>query len=74
VSDPGGDRRLTVSTLCDLRKPCYPGGPQQELIVPFLRMRGQWLGRLGFCPGSRVRVLAEPGRLVLTLESEAGEA
>jgi hypothetical protein len=70
MSEPGGDRRLTVSRLYEQRKPFYPGGPKEEQIVPFLRMRGQWLGRLGFCPGSRVRVQAQRGRLVLTLDSE----
>ena len=38
--------------------------------VPYLRMRGEWLQQLGFARGQKVRIVAEPGRLVLTLDAE----
>jgi hypothetical protein len=35
--------------------------------LPYLRFSGRWLARLGFTPGRRADVAAEPGRIVLTL-------
>jgi hypothetical protein len=35
--------------------------------LPYLRFSGRWLARLGFTPGRRANVAAEPGRIVLTL-------
>ena len=67
-------RRLTVSRLEYPRPPRYAGGASGLRTVPYLRVRGLWLERLGFHPGSRVRVEAERGRLVLTAEAaEAGD-
>lgn len=60
------ERRLTISTLHELRAPRYPGGPVMARQVPFLRMRGLWLEAAGFRRGERVRVEVERGRLVLT--------
>ena len=42
--------------------------------VPFLRFSGRWLVRLGFTPGQRAAVAAEPSRIVLTLDDAAGGA
>jgi Toxin SymE, type I toxin-antitoxin system len=42
--------------------------------VPSLRFSGRWLARLGFTPGHRAAVAAEPGRIVLTLDDAAGGA
>jgi len=71
VAERRGSRRLTVSTLHYSRPPCYAGGSRGSRIVPYLRVRGLWLERLGFRPGSRVRVEAERGRLVLTVDQQA---
>ncbi|MCB1035181.1 MAG: SymE family type I addiction module toxin [Acidobacteria bacterium] len=40
--------------------------------VPFLRMKGDWLGVAGFPVGSKVRVQVEPGRLVIEPVSSEG--
>ncbi len=39
-------------------------------LRPMIRLRGRWLGRLGFKPGARIAVSEERGRLVLTIERE----
>lgn len=67
MPEPRRARRLTVSKLEYSQPPCYAGGPPGSRTVPYLRVRGLWLERLGFRPGSRVRVEAERGRLVLTV-------
>ena len=61
------ERRLTVSALeVDYRPRSYNRSWYMPPKVPYIRMRGKWLRRLGFRIGSRIRVQAEPGRLVLT--------
>jgi len=44
-----------------------PHGLSTDNVVPMFRMRGRWLARLGFKPGMRVYVAAEPGKLVMTV-------
>ena len=39
---------------------------QDEHDVPLLRLKGLWLRRAGFVPGSRVRVEVEDAKLILT--------
>ncbi len=39
--------------------------------VPAIRMRGEWLGQIGFREGTRVHVAVEPERLVLTIQPAA---
>jgi len=62
-------KRLTVSYRRD------PGTPhvapawrrrRPPQVMPLIRISGKWLDRLGFPIGSKLRVEAEPGRLVLT--------
>lgn len=58
-----GEHRFTVASF-------YPPGwhghaPWQA--VPFLPLAGPWLGEVGFEIGSEVQVLAERGRVVVTL-------
>ena len=67
------ERRLTVSTLREPRpqRSLYHSRP--ERVVPFLRLRGQWLEKLGFSCGEKVRVVASPGRLVITPAVAADE-
>lgn len=59
------DRHLTISTLREPRPSRYLQGSKPDRVVPFLRLRGQWLSDLGFECGDQVRVKAEPGRLVI---------
>jgi Toxin SymE, type I toxin-antitoxin system len=40
---------------------------RRERRVPAIRLSGVWLQQLGFARGKKVRIEAEPGRLVLTL-------
>lgn len=40
-------------------------------VVPYLRMRGRWLARLGFKPGMRVFVATAPGQLVMSVTDPA---
>ena len=60
------ERRLTVSTLREPRPSRYAWNHKPDRVVPFLRLRGQWLEELGFEPGEKVRVETAPGRLVIT--------
>jgi len=39
----------------------------REYTVPFIRLSGKWLDRIGFNEGARVRVLGEVGQLTLTI-------
>jgi len=63
--DPMTDRHLTISTLREPRPSRYDRVSKPDRVVPFLRLRGQWLEELGFSCGEKVRVTAEPGRLVI---------
>jgi len=40
-------------------------------VLPFIRLSGKWLGRLGFPIGTKIEVEASPGRLVLTALPDA---
>jgi len=70
------ERRLTVT---ELREPRYGkrlNEVRPDRVVPFVRLKGQWLEDLGFKAGNKVRVATEPGRLVITpaTSPEAGVA
>ncbi len=54
-----GEKLLTVAQLFDGRR-----------TLPMIRMRGEWLRRLGFLIGHRVVVRVERDRIVLTPASE----
>ena len=55
-------RAFTVATMYREKSRRRRGG----ILVPCLRMTGQWLEQYGFERGARVYVVAEPGRLVIT--------
>jgi len=40
--------------------------------VPMIRLRGKWLGRAGFQEGKRVQIDVANGRLILTIDRDAG--
>ena len=43
---------------------------QKEELLPMIRIRGQWLKKMGFGIGEFVIVKVEPKRLVLTVAEE----
>jgi hypothetical protein len=43
---------------------------QKDELLPMIRIRGQWLKKIGFGIGEFVIVKAEPKRLVLTVAEE----
>lgn len=59
----GGPRELSITTLWRASESARRGGEQ----VPYVRISGRWLEQFGFRRGSRIRVAAEEGRLVLTI-------
>lgn len=36
-------------------------------VIPYVRLRGRWLDKLGFDVGSRLKIDAEHGRITLTV-------
>ena len=44
---------------------------EYDKVVPYLRLRGQWLAQLGFKPKTRIYIAAEQGRLVITAADPA---
>jgi toxic protein SymE len=60
------ERRLTVSRLYRPKAGPSFWRPRGADVVPYVRLSGRWLEKLGFHPGERLRVEAAPGRLVLT--------
>jgi hypothetical protein len=54
-----GKKTVTVASYFDAR------GDHDQL--PMIRLRGQWLQRIGFRAGERLIVTEEDGRIVLTL-------
>ena len=67
-------KRLTMSYLLEDRGDgrASHSWRRADRVVPYLRMRGRWLDRLGFGIGTKLRVEAEPGRLVLTALDRSG--
>ena len=44
-------------------------------VIPYLRLRGKWLEKMGFPPERHVEVsLIEPGRLEIRLKAVDGQA
>jgi hypothetical protein len=43
------------------------GYRRRSKVVPYIRMSGVWLQRLGFRRGDRIEITAEHERLVLTV-------
>lgn len=63
----GKPRELSVSRLYRLNARSV----RRSKRVAYMRLSGEWLERLGFLPGSRVVVVAEKGKLTLTLSELA---
>lgn len=60
-----GERMLTVAAWMN-----WSMNNGRGAKLPMIRMRGEWLERLGFAIGARIVVSEERGRLVLTIEGE----
>jgi len=67
------ERLFTVSHRLQPDPRRYTFSSKTGPVVPYLRMSGRWLGGLGFAIGSKVRVSAQAGRLVLELAEPAAE-
>src|SRR5690242_9740809 len=65
----GRKRQLLVASICR----ADGAYRYREQVVPYIRMSGQWLERLGFRRGDRIEITEEPERLVLTVLHEEGE-
>lgn len=58
-----GEKLVTVASYFDARADDHDQ-------LPMIRLRGQWLQRIGFKAGERLVVTEEDGRIVLTLLRE----
>lgn len=56
-------RALTVSSV---HREWGQGHRRSHARVPALRLNGRWLEQLGFSTGTKVRVAAQEGALVIT--------
>jgi hypothetical protein len=61
----GKPREVSVTSLYRAAEPIGAKGGS----VPYLRLSGRWLERLGFASGCRVVVAEERGKLTLTIET-----
>ena len=59
----GGKRELVVAAMYRERS----GYRRRQKVVPYIRMSGAWLQRLGFRRGDRIEITGEHERLVLTV-------
>ncbi len=65
----GGRRELLVAAIIRLDGPYR----YRRQVVPYIRMSGRWLERLGFRSGDRIEITEEPERLVLTVRRDDRE-
>ncbi|SRR6266542_2417898 len=59
----GEKRELTVTSLFRV----HGTYRRYQQVVPYIRMSGAWLRRLGFRCGARIEITEERDRLVLTV-------
>lgn len=54
---------------CKVGAQLYPISEERGSVevIPYVRMRGRWLDKLGFDVGSRLKIDAEHGRITLTV-------
>ena len=64
----GGRGKPREVSVTSLYRAAEAVGAQGD-AVPYLRLSGRWLERLGFASGCRVVVAEEQGRLTLTVDS-----
>jgi hypothetical protein len=63
--DNGTARSIKIATLYRVS-----GRWRREVRVPYIRLSGRWLDALGFVAESRITVRGEPGRLIITVQSQ----
>ncbi|HEX7155321.1 MAG TPA: SymE family type I addiction module toxin [Thermoanaerobaculia bacterium] len=73
ASSRGGRGKPRELSVTSLYRAAQVFGARGE-SVPYLRLSGRWLERLGFARGSRVVVVEERGRLTLTVADGDGLA
>lgn len=64
----GSKREVLVTSLFRVRGTYR----RRQQVVPYIRLSGAWLQRLGFRRGARIEITEERGRLLLTVVREAG--
>jgi hypothetical protein len=67
----GGKRELVVSLISQTARERFG---RRLRVVPYIRLSGQWLERLGFAHGCRLEVTSGQKRIVLTVVEEDGSA
>ncbi|HYI09744.1 MAG TPA: SymE family type I addiction module toxin [Thermoanaerobaculia bacterium] len=65
----GGKRELVVSSISQTERARFR---RRLRVVPYIRLSGQWLERLGFARGCRLEVTSGRKRIVLTVVEEDG--
>ena len=45
-------------------------GPNRYISVPYIRLKGQWLRKLGFEEGGRIIVWPKKNKLIITLDKK----
>jgi len=63
----GSKREVIVTSLFRV----YGTYRRRQQIVPYIRLSGAWLQRLGFRRGARIEITEERERIVLTVVCEA---
>ncbi|WP_050545663.1 SymE family type I addiction module toxin, partial [Xanthomonas phaseoli] len=69
---PRPPRKARAPTRCTVGYAFYdaePGRPHSQRI-PSVRVRGLWLEQLGFAVGSKLRITARNGELVVTVAED----
>ncbi|TBX00225.1 SymE family type I addiction module toxin, partial [Xanthomonas citri] len=69
---PRPPRKARAPTRCTVGYAFYdaePGRPHSQRI-PSVRLRGLWLEQLGFAVGSKLRITARNGELVVTVAED----
>ncbi|CCF70619.1 conserved hypothetical protein [Xanthomonas citri pv. punicae str. LMG 859] len=69
---PRPPRKARAPTHCTVGYAFYdaePGRPDSQRI-PSVRLRGLWLEQLGFAVGSKLRITARNGELVVTMAED----
>jgi hypothetical protein len=62
------ERKIAVQSCTGPRKMSY-GGPQKELVISSeIRMRGNWLRKLGFEPGTKALITCHDKKLIITAQ------
>ncbi|WAW92792.1 SymE family type I addiction module toxin [Xanthomonas citri pv. malvacearum] len=69
---PRPPRKARTPTRCTVGYAFYDAEPgrQDSQRIPSVRLRGLWLEQLGFAVGSKLRITARNGELVVTMAED----